>query len=539
MKKISIIFLLATLLLVQICAAEENDSLKQSIKSANSIEEAEPQLKELLDVYSAEKEFDEFYTFLTSLEKNRNLASSPLIYYYKTLTRINQMQFLEENKMWEELFDNKNLYEPQIKEDLEKARKSSVSIDALSLKLKFIEWQLIKDDEGASITTLEELFNLAQEYAQTQGAAIVIKDIADELSQKKEDNYAKKLYNVYVSKIAETDIGQKELKELAEAFIIADRVNVAIALYDIYLDKLADSQLDRAVVLEEMFEIAEKFVHPGWQDGLDPFYAEEVYKRIEFLLGEEAFTDLSRNKRSYNLERIKEHDPCLGEYLELADSFPEYLKRDNVYFRLGIISAYLSSKIDKARGYFLKIINDYPESQDYLNSLYHLGLLSHWQEDSEKAKEYYNKIIEKTKGVEPGPEIATLAKSRAEEIEEVRDIEYNLRTFLDAVLIEGEEEKYVQLELYAKFAKEYLEEPIEFQTNSYSINTGCLQQDLTYLWSGQLGDNQAPFNKSEFHTSYFELGTKVVNVVLVGQSGALVGTVEMADIHPLEAENKE
>ena len=76
-----------------------------------------------------------------------------------------------------------------------------------------------------------------------------------------------------------------------------------------------------------------------------------------------------------------------------------------------------------------------------------------------------------------------------------------------------------------------LDETIKFQTNSYYLETGCLQQEFTHLWSGQLGDNQNPFNQSEFETSYSDVGAKVVNVVLVGPEGAVDGTIEMADIH--------
>ncbi|NQU19366.1 hypothetical protein HQ550_04340, partial [bacterium] len=90
---------------------------------------------------------------------------------------------------------------------------------------------------------------------------------------------------------------------------------------------------------------------------------------------------------------------------------------------------------------------------------------------------------------------------------------------------------YLYLELFARAGKDYLDETIKFQTNSYFTDTGCLQEDFTYLWSGQLGSNQNPFNEYQFETSYQDLGTKVVNVVLVGSSGVVDGTIEMADVY--------
>ena len=182
----------------------------------------------------------------------------------------------------------------------------------------------------------------------------------------------------------------------------------------------------------------------------------------------------------------------------------------------------------------------FPQSQDYINSLYHLGLLSHWRKDTVRAEGYYNKILDRAKGVEPKPEIAMLSEYRLTEIRDGRDIEYNLKTFLDTVFAATKEKKYIELGLYAKSPKAHKGGSVKYQTNAYVLATGCLQQDFSYLWSGLLGDNQAPFNQSEFDTSYTDLlGTKVVNVVLVGPSGAIAGTVEMAEIYPLEANNGE
>ena len=533
--KLIIIFLLIGFLFVQLCIAEQESEranlLKQNIKSSKALEDTELQLGELLDIYAKDNRFNEFYSFLKTLEKDKKFKATPLIYYYKTLTRFSQMQFLEENKMWEELFDNKDLYVSDTEVDLEKAKKLSTSTDALSLKLKFLEWQLKKDNEEVSINTLEDLFNLTQEYAQIHSDIQVIKDIADALSKEKQINYAKKLYSVFVSKISETGINQEELRKLTESFLEDDKIDLAISLYDVYLDRIINTQPDKSIAIQKMFDVAEKFAHSGWQEGLDPFYAEKVFKRIEFLYSIKAFSALSQYRRAYNLERSKEYESCLAEYLKLIDNFPKYQDKDRIYFRLGIFNVYVFNEIDQTKEYFLKVVSDYPKSLDYLNSLYHLGLLSHWQDNLEKASEFYKTILDKAKDIKTDSEIVTLTELRIKEIEEEKDIEYNLRMFLEAKLKEREEKKYIQLELFAKPAKNYLDEPVKFQTNSYFIDTGCLQQDFTYLWSGQLGSNQNPFNEYEFETSYQDLGTKVVNVVLVGPSGVVDGTIEMADIY--------
>jgi len=99
---------------VQLCIAQDSreavNSIKQQLKKAKSAEDSEVLLKELLDIYSKDNKFDEFYDFLGALEKRKAFRKDPVVYYYKALTRFNQMQFLEESESWEELFANKDSY---------------------------------------------------------------------------------------------------------------------------------------------------------------------------------------------------------------------------------------------------------------------------------------------------------------------------------------------------------------------------------------------------------------------------------------------
>ena len=520
---------------VQFCLAQEEPTgvslLKQQLESSKAPEESELLFIELLNIYAQDNKFNEFYNLLEGLEKNKKFRESPLIFYYKTLARFRQMQFLEENKMWQELFDNKDSYIADLDRSLAKAKKLNTSLNPLALRLRFLEAQIKKDDDQALINALEDLFNLASEYAQTNSDVEAIKDIADELSKEKEDNYARKLYSVYVSKISKTDISQEELETLAQDFLEKDKVDLAVSLYDVYLDRVTESQQGKNIILEQMFGIAEKFLHPGWQEGVDPFFAEKLYEKIESLYNVESFDESSQYERAYNLERIKEHEPCFLEYLKLVNRFPKYQDRDRIYFRLGILSAYEFNKVDEAEEYFLKVVNDFPKSVDFLNSLYHLGLLEHWRGEFKKAEEFYNRILESTKELEEKPGIVTMTESRLKEIEKNKDIEYNLRMFLKSVLEKKEETPYLKLELFANSAKDYLVKDIKFKTSSYFTDTGCLQQDFTYLWSGQLGSNQNPFNEFKFETNYKNTGTKVVNVVLIGPSGIVDGTVEMANVY--------
>ncbi|MFH1622865.1 MAG: tetratricopeptide repeat protein [Candidatus Omnitrophota bacterium] len=536
------IVLILFIFLVQFCESaqdQELESIKRSIRNEQTLSGIDIKLAELFDIYKEDNKLDEFYVFLEDLEKDKSSQVASAILYCKALVKFSQLQYLEENKLWEEFFANKGLYLSEINSNLEQAKKLSVSDNKLSLKIKFLEWQLNKEDNNVAINILEDLFNLAQGYSGDEDGVAIIKDIADTLAETEQSTYAKKLYNVYVSKVSESDIGQEELKKLAEEFLVDEKYNLSISLYDAYVDKLMSNQKDKNIVMKEMFDIAEKFANSGWQEGLDPFYAEKIYEKIENTYKKDAFSAMAQYKRAYNLERLKEYDSCVKEYLKLVNNFLDYKDKDRIYFRLGVINAYILNDTDKARGYLLKVANDYANSIDYLNSLYHLGLLSQAQNDPEKAIKYYLSILEATKDFKVKPDIANLAESRVDEIVEEKDVEYNLRVFLETVLKIDAENKFIHLELYAKAAKDYLDENIKFQTNSYFLETGCLQQDFTYLWSGQLGSNQNPFNELEFDTSYEELGTKVINVVLVDPSGPVDGTIEIADIYEQVAEKKE
>lgn len=535
--KINIALVFVFMICTQAIFAQENldkiNSLKDKIKASSTMLEAEPLLSELSDLSAQENKFNELYSFLVSLESNDVFNKDAYLYYYEALARFKQMEYLQENKIWQELFDNKNTYISIFNSALEKAEELNAGANSLALKLKFIKAQFNKEDENLSINTLEDLYNLAKQYAEVNNDVNVVREIADELLKDKQTTYARKLYNVYVNKLSESDISKEDLVKIADEFLKENNIDLAVSLYDAYLDKLANSSDDKDAVMKRMFEIADKFRHIGWQDAQDPFFAEKIYDRINTLYNIQAFDEISQYKRAYNLERIKEFDLCLQEYLKLTDSFPQYKDKDRIYFRIGVINAYIFGRIDEARKYFQKIKDEFPQSQDYFNSLYHLGLLDHWQNNLEKAKEFYKEILDKTKDLTQKPEITKMAEARLKEIEEIKPIEYNLRTFLEAVLEERPEEiPYLQLELYVKDAKAYLDENLKYYVNSYMTETGCLQEDFTYLWSGNLGRNQNPFNQFEFETDYQDnLGTKVVNVVLVGPSGIVGGTIEMADIY--------
>jgi len=451
-----------------------------------------------------------------------------LLYYYKALTRFGQIQSMEEKKEWEQLFDNKENYYRDIDEALEKIEKMKTDEMGIVLKAKLLKVRTARKKDEDPYRLLEALVAYAQEFAGTPANdTVLVKEIAGELFREGEANYAKRLYNVYVAHVTQSEIVPAELKAMAEDLLANGNADIAIPLFAAYVDKLIDTHQGKEFIMQEALAIIGRFADTGWQRGADPFFAEEIFAKIETIYTSDAFTGETQYLRAYNLEQIGEFDKAIMEYSKLIHEFPDYRDKDRIYFRIGVINAYMLARTEEAKTLFSKVANEYKESQDYYNSVYHLGLIHQWEKNNEAALQYYS-LINDAGG---SSEIFRLAQERTAEIKENKDIEYNLRMFLAAVLGKSEEVVSLQLNLFADRAKEYAEKAVVFRVNTYLFNSGCLQQAYTYLWSGQTGLNQTPLNQETLETRYQETGTKVVFVALVDPTGLVSGASEIVDIH--------
>jgi tetratricopeptide (TPR) repeat protein len=522
---------------LQFCNAQQETAreseIKQRLISLQTAQWSDCLFEELLEIYAKGNRFEELYSFLEMLENNRIYTTSPVVYYYKALTMFRQMQYLEENRMWEELFNNKDSYFEDLEDNLKTAKELATSVDPLTLKIELLEWLIERlDDEEAAKKTLEDLLSLSKKYINTGNSLQLIKDIADKLFQEAEPDYAHKLYDIYVSNISRLVITDEEIKMLAEGFLEKNEVDLSISLFDIYLEKVLASKKEKNEIINTMVSIGERFAHFGWKEGLDCSYAEKIYKKVENLYGAKTLDIFSQYARAYNLERLKDYRACVEEYSKLLINYPDYQDKDKIYFRIGILDAYVLNKIDEAKKYFLKVIDTFKDSIVYLNSMYQLGLLEHWSGNLDKAKEFYNKIIEATKDSKDKSEIASLTQTRMKEIEQNKEIEYNLRMFLDTALKikEGETGSDLDFKLFAKPPKAELDNLVKFEITTFSKDTGSLQEAFAYLWSGDLGSNQEPSNKDQFVTSYQEPGIKIINVVLADLTKTTSSTLEIVDI---------
>ncbi len=190
---------------------------------------------------------------------------------------------------------------------------------------------------------------------------------------------------------------------------------------------------------------------------------------------------------------------------------------------------FYSSDAPKTVANFAKLAEKENAAAVSIASLYQLGLLSQWAGDLEGAKAYYDKLLEKAG--EGFVEAVALAKERLKEIEESLPIEFNLKAFLDASLKEERDRfKMEKVELKPNVYDANLGQDIEISATSNMMQTGCLQVEMSYLWSGDLGQAKPATEKPAFHTTYSDSGTKVIGLVVVSPDGIVDRGFDLVDI---------
>ena len=243
-----------------------------------------------------------------------------------------------------------------------------------------------------------------------------------------------------------------------------------------------------------------------------------------------AFDEELTYLRAFNFEKIKEYPRAKDCYLDLLQQYPQTRYADEAYFKAGIISTYVLRDIKTGRDYFEKLAQEETPSPQVISSIYQLGLLSHWENDLATAKDYYNKLMEKAGS--DFIETITKALERLKEITESRPIEYNLKTFLDVSLKEENPLfETTRVDLSSSLYRIKKDESTDISCAPYNVESGCMQVEIQYLWSGHLGTTKPSLEKSAFNTTYVQRGTKEINLVVVSPAGILERSIELVDVY--------
>lgn len=500
------------------------------ITNYNSFAQQDIKFEELKDSYFRDKKYAEFTDYLKSLgAKNKELE--PAASYYIGLSRYHQLKYLEETQDWNEYFSQGNSYREEISSYAQKAIDSTKQSDALHIYARLLLWQFHKDQQDAfAQDALSGLKSSVLEYAKQAQDIKPIKDVADKLLSYQEKGESRQLYRIYVDKIISSDIKDGQLKEVALGFYEENNVELSQVVYDSYIDKILKS-LPKEKSAEILIDIARQFAYKK-EGASDMLYAERVFKKLEETGGKEIFNEELMYMRAFNLEKAKEFLLARDRYMDLSKAYPESTRLDEANYKIGVIYSYLSKDIKEARQYFEKLAQKETLSPHVLSSLYQLGLLSQWEGEFDKAKGYYNELIEKAAG--GFTETVTPAKERLKEIDEQKPIEYNLKAFLDACL---KEDSGVAMTSNLNASTYILnkDEEAAISSNTNLPISGCLPVELQYLWSGRLGKPKTavaelPLTPS-FNTSYLDTGTKEINLAVLSASGVIDCSIDMVDVY--------
>jgi hypothetical protein len=246
--------------------------------------------------------------------------------------------------------------------------------------------------------------------------------------------------------------------------------------------------------------------------------------------GKDIFDQELMYLRAFNLEKAKDYLGAKDIYLDLTKRFPQSGHNDEAIFKAGMIATYVSGDMKSGRVYFESLAKKEKDvSAQGISSLYQLGLLSQWEDNTVKAKEYYNQLI--SRAVDNFQETVALAGERLKEIEEAKPIEYNLKTFLDISLKENSLYNMAKSDLRSAIYKLNKGQQDEITSSAYLPESGCLQVELQYLWSGHTGSTRPSAKQASFNTSYTATGTKEINLIIVSPSGILDRNIDLLDIY--------
>ena len=319
---------------------------------------------------------------------------------------------------------------------------------------------------------------------------------------------------------------------IAAGFLKEGNIDLAETIYDVYVDRIIKNlPKDKSVPLLKGLAKSFAFSTASGEDQSlkDMIYAEKIFAKIEEVGGKESFDEALNYLRALNLEKAKDYRKAKDLYLEFSSKYPESTHNNEAVFKVAVIDTYILRDRKSGNDYFVKLAEQEKLSSQSISALYHLGLLSQWDNDLQKAKAYYNKLIEKSNV--NFSETVMNAKDRLKEIEGAQPMENNLKLFLDLAL-KDENARFdmsrVNLTISPYLSKK--DAQVTISSNSNAGSSGCLQVDLQYAWSADLGSARPQANMATFPASYKDTGTKVVFLVVSTNGSVLDRSLDMLDV---------
>ena len=507
-------------------------ALSKQIIEAKDCSIVRANLDEASKLYSKENKYNEFVDLLNSILKQKSDCNAQ-VNYYIALSRYQQLNYLEESQGWDEYFAKGNDYRSQITEGAQKALETLSTDDPLSISTRLLFWQFHRDQQDTfNEQALNDLVNSLNEYAKGGKDIQIIKVAADKIYSYGEKGRAKEIYRLYVNKIISSSVNDEGLGNIAAGFLKEGNIDLAETIYDIYVDRITknlpkDKTIPLLISLAKVFAFSP--VSGEDQAPKDMIYAEKIFAKIEDTGGKNSFDEALNYLRALNLEKAKDYRKSRDLYLEFSSKYPESAHNNEAIFKVAAIDTYILRDRKSGNDYFVKLAEQEKLTAHSISALYQLGLLSQWDNDTQKAKAYYNKLIEKANG--NFSETVMNAKDRLKEIEGSQPLENNLKLFLDLALKDENSQfdmSRVNLSISPYFSKKGAQ--VTINSNSNADSSGCLQVDLQYAWGADLGSAKPQANMASFPTSYKDAGTKIVFLVVSSSGSAFDRSLDMLDV---------
>lgn len=496
-------------------------------KTGSPVEEINKYFKEAAEQFIAGNKFDDCVDYLKSLVK-KNPEIEAAGNYYIAFTRYSQLKHLEESQNWNEYFNKGNDYRGQILESAQLAIDKTTAKNPVNINARMVIWRLFKDqDDALADSALLSLMDAVTEYSKGAKDILPIKECGDLFLSYGDKAMSKELYKLYVNKLNMSEISDKELQETAAGFYKEVNLDLAETAYDVYIEKITKT-MPKEEAAPVLLGIAKQFSCAS-HGPKDMVYAEKIFQKMEESAQGSAFGEDIFYLRALNLVKIKEFNKAKEIYINMLKNFPDSIYKNKAGYRIGIIYAYIFKDLDTGLKYFEGLSQQENVDTEVIAGLYQLGLLNQWSNDLNKAAGYYNKLRERAK--DSFPEKVTLAEERLKEINQEKPMDYGLKIFLDAAL--GKDDKaFDRTKVDINSSQYSLKKQESFNVGSivHTAQTGCMQVEMEYFWSGDLGNNAPLNNVSEFDMSYKDAGVKEINLVVMSPSGIIDYSIELIEV---------
>lgn len=423
-------------------------------------------LAQLKKSYFEKHRYSEFVDYLKDL-KGSDLEVS----YYIALSSYEQLKYLEEAQIWDEYFAQGNALRQQLLEEVERAKNLASIESPFYLYIRCLLWCFYDDMyDPQKEETLSDLIEATEEYAASTEELSPLKVIAEKLADHGKTIWSARIYKLYLERLITQDLENKE---------------------------------------ERLISLAKEIIKRR------PFFAEEIFRTVEELNPEYILGEETQYLRAHNLEKVKDYQGAKQHYEVLLKNYPKGKYNPGALFKIGVISLYVLNDALSSQNAFNQVIEFYPSAAQALSSLYQLGLFFQYKTETEKAKEYYSLLLEKSSET-PAEVLVAQTNQRLKEIEEGEPLEFNLKTFLDACF--KKELTGIRVSIEPTTFLPISDEKVNISAYAIGLETGCLPVNLEYLWSGSLP--LAVLDTQETISSvYGHRGTKVIQVVVISPAG--------------------